>query len=551
MGEDVHEVFDGSISRRELLRGAAAGAAMAAGGGSLVAAERAAAGGGGKRNGADPCDGSRDVLLHNGRFLDYRGFVADALTVKDGKIVKVGRAKDLGTCTRRINLRGRMVIPGLIDSHVHFTRTGTNVGYETRWIESAFSIAELQQVIADRAAEVPPGPDKFITAQGGWNLNQFEERRLPTKAELDAGTTQHGVYLNGRTNSVGAAFFAGFGITTDPVTGQVSSTANATAALRSIQTFEDKVRGTVDAIKFAAANGLTMMDDTSNLNTQPDEYNVMNTLYHRNGRQLDIRMRHYRYFDTQPHQSTIEQLVAYMDPIFRGIGDDTYRILGVGEQIGPGSLNPVSPTLVTPFIDLLRAVARAGWTYQQHHPGGASTTKHVEDFITVGHEFDLAPLHWTYAHVGALTPAQLQGLKDIGMAVTVTRGPFRDTIDSGITVGMATDSTNVAPLSPWVELFYAVTGRVQADVHEDHGSAEPQAIPRMEALKCYTIGSAWMSGEQDVVGSFEVGKWADLAALSDDFLTVEEHMIPKMKSVLTMQGGRVVHATAPFADLAP
>ncbi len=539
------EYFDPGISRRELLKGAAATAALAAAGGSLVAAEQAGAQQTGEPG---PCDGSRDVRLINGRFLDYRGIVAKDLTIKDGRIYEVGKAKLVGPCTRTINLQGRMVIPGLIDSHVHFTRTGTNVGYETRWIESAFSIAELQQVIADRAATVPPGG--IITAQGGWNLNQFEERRLPTKAELDAATSTRGVYLNGRTNSLGAAFFAGFGITTDPVTGQVSSTSGATNALRSIQTFEDKIRGTVDAIQFAAANGLVMMDDTSNLNTQPDEYSVMNTLYHRNGRQLDIRMRHYRYFDTQPHQSTIEQLVAYMDPIFRGIGDDTYRILGVGEQIGPGSLSPTSATLVTSFLDLCRAVARAGWSYQQHHPGGAATVKHVEDFITVGHEFDLAPLQWTYAHVGALTPAQLQGLKDIGMGVTVTRGPFRDTIDSGITVGMATDSTNVAPLSPWVELFYAITGRVQADVHEDHGSAEPQAISRMEALKAYTIGSAWMSKEEHLTGSFDVGKYGDLAVLSDDYLRVEEHMIPKMKSVLTLQGGRVVHASGPYAALA-
>jgi predicted amidohydrolase YtcJ len=543
------EGHDGGLSRRELLKGAAAGAALVAGGGSALAAAKPANASGGNRAG---CAGSRDVLLTNGRFYDGRGFVTKEMTIKDGRIFSLDKQRTaLGACTTAINLKNRVVIPGLIDAHVHFTRTGTNLGYETRWIESAFSIAELQQVIADRAKTVPEGPDRFITAQGGWAAAQFEENRLPTKAELDAATTKHGVYLNGRTNSVGAAFFAGFGVTVDAVTGQVSSTTGATNALRSIQTFEDKVRGTADAIRFCCENGLTSMHDTSNLNVQPDDYAVMNTLYHRNGRQLDVRMRHYRYFDTDAHQSTLEQLVRYMDPIFRGAGDDTYRILGVGEQIGPGSLNPLSPTLVTQYIDLLRAVARAGWSYQQHYPGGASTNKHVEDLIAVGHEFDLRPLRWSYAHVGVLTPAQLAGLKEVGMGATITRGPVRDTLASGIQLGLATDATNVAPVSPWVELFYATTGRLQRDVHEDHGSAEPQAIDRLTALRLYTLGSAWFSHEDDQLGSFEVGKLADLAVLSDDYFTVMEHMIPKLRSVLTMQGGRVVHAAAPFADLAP
>jgi predicted amidohydrolase YtcJ len=188
MAEDVRlEAFDGGISRGELLKGAAAGAAFAAGGGALLGAERAGASGGGQSNNPDVCDGSRDLILHNGKFVDYRGVVADAITVEDGRIVKVGRGKDLGDCTRRINLRGRTAIPGLVDSHAHFTRTGTNPGYETRWIETVFSIGELQQAVADRAATIPTGA--FVTAAGGWNQNQLAEARLPTLAELDAATS--------------------------------------------------------------------------------------------------------------------------------------------------------------------------------------------------------------------------------------------------------------------------------------------------------------------------------------------------------------------------
>lgn len=541
MAEDGHdEVLEGGISRRDLLKGAAAGAAFAAGGGSLVAAERAAASGAGGSQGSDPCDGSRDIILHNGRFVDYRGVVANQITVKDGRIVAVGKSKDLGECTRRINLRGRTVIPGLVDSHAHFTRTGTNVGYETRWIETVFSIAELQQAVADRAATIPPGA--FVTAAGGWNQNQLAELRLPTLAELDAATSTRAVYLNGRTNTLGAAFFAGFGITTDPVTGQVSSTGGATTALRSIQTFDDKLRGTADAIAFAAATGLTSIHDTSNLTNQPADYMVMNTLYQQSGRSLDVRMRHYRYFGAT---ATIDQLRTYMDPIYREIGDDTYRINGVGEQIG-SSEN---------FMEHLRAVAEAGWRVQQHTLSALDHEHHFPDMIMVGQEFDVSALRWSLAHVTLATQQQILDLKAVGAGVTVQdfsytgsgRGaPFRMIVDTGIAVGAGTDSTNVAPLNPWLGIFYMTTGRNLAGILTNDG----QQISRLEALRLNTVGSAWFSEEENDLGSFEVGKKCDLAVLTDDYLKVSDEKLRKMTSLLTLQGGRVVHAAGPFADLA-
>ena len=542
MADDVHEeAYDGSISRRELLQGAAAGAAFAAGGGALLAgAGPAGAAGGGKSQNPDVCDGTRDIILHNGKFIDYRGAVASQLTVKDGRIVAVDRGKDLGTCTRRINLRGRTVIPGLIDSHAHFTRTGTNPGYETRWMETVFSIAELQQAVADRAAEIPAGA--FVTAAGGWNQNQLAEARLPTLAELNAATSTRAVYLSGRTNSVGAAFFAGFGITTDPVTGQVSNTGAATTALRSIQTFEDKVRGTADAIAFAAAVGLTSIHDTSNLTNQPEDYKAMNSLYQDSGRSLDVRMRHYRYFGPT---ATTDQLRVYCDPIYREVGDETYRINGVGEQIGNGDQ----------FMDNLRVVAQAGWRVQQHTLSADDHEHHIADMIMVGQEFDIAPLRWSLAHLPLATEADIQGLKAVGAGATLqdwlylsanVGPPFRMIFDSGIPVGAGTDSTNVAPLNPWLGLFYMSTGRNLAGVETNAA----QKVTRLQALKMYTVGSAWFSEEENDLGSFEVGKKCDLAVLSDDFLKVSDEKLRKMTSLLTLQGGRVTHATGPFADLA-
>jgi predicted amidohydrolase YtcJ len=190
------------VSRRDLLKGTIAGVAAyvgrnASAGIALDAAQR----------GASPAD----LLLTNGRFVDGRGLVGSALSVKNGRIAGVGDARSLGPATRTIDLAGRTVVPGLFDAHVHYTRAGVNPGYEARRIERAFSIAELQETIATRATSVPPGA--FITCIGGWNHTQLAENRRPTKADLDAAAPKHGVYISGTgggtgaiTNSVGARF---------------------------------------------------------------------------------------------------------------------------------------------------------------------------------------------------------------------------------------------------------------------------------------------------------------------------------------------------------
>jgi predicted amidohydrolase YtcJ len=107
---------------------------------------------------------------------------------------------------------------------------------------------------------------------------------------------------------------------------------------------------------------------------------------------------------------------------------------------------------------------------------------------------------------------------------------------------VGTDSTNVSALDPWLSLFYMTTGRNVAGVLTNDG----QQISRVEALRLYTEGAAWFSFDDSLVGSFAEGKYADLAVLSHDYLTVPEQTIRRIESVLTMLGGTIVHATQPF-----
>ncbi len=149
--------------------------------------------------------------------MDAKRTVVSKVRIANGTFVEVGDAASAaGGCTDTIDLRGRTVIPGMIDNHFHVQLVGSRPGYETRTIETAFSIAEVQSVIRERAKGVPEGA--FITAIGGLQPRQFVENRLPTLAELDAAAPRHPVYIhvafNGpaATNSLGRTFFESKGI---------------------------------------------------------------------------------------------------------------------------------------------------------------------------------------------------------------------------------------------------------------------------------------------------------------------------------------------------
>ena len=222
-----------------------------------------------------------------------------------------------------VDLGGRTVIPGLFDAHVHYTRAGVNPGYEARRIERAFSIAELQEAIAQRAESVPPGA--FITCIGGWNHTQFAEARRPTKAELDAAAPKHAVYISGTgggtgaiTNSLGRTFLAAEGVMVDEATGVVASAAAAVAALQAVQTPNDRLRGTADLNAHANSLGLTGVINAGNLADQEFALRLWRQ------EKLTIRMR--PLFPADSPQEVEARVLNNFSQAGRAVGDDLFRV---------------------------------------------------------------------------------------------------------------------------------------------------------------------------------------------------------------------------------
>ena len=484
-----------------------------------------------------------DLALVNGQFVDYRGRAGDTMTIANGRIRDIGPALEIPPGVAVVDLGGRTVIPGFIDAHVHYTRAGVNPGHQERRIERALSIAELQQTIANRAGLVPRG--EFITCIGGWNHRQLAEARPPSRAELDEAAPDHAVYLSAAgggtgaiTNRLGMEFLAARGVSVDPDSGAVASPREALAALQSTQTEADRLRGTEELNAYASAVGLTTAVNAGNFEDQT--YPL--ALWRQD--RLDVRMRPLFPADT-PEEAEARALSGFGQN-GQAVGDDLYRPAGFGERIGG------TDTMSDRLEPTARAIARHGWLLQQHSITGEENAFHLDIFERIAREHPIDALHWALIHLREISTEHLARLGALGAGASAQTWtylsnaggpPFRRIVDSGIPAAVGTDSTNVSALDPWLSLFYMTTGRNLAGELTNDG----QQISRIEALGLYTRGAAWFCLDQNELGSFEAGRHADLAVLSHDYLTVPDDELRRIESLLTLVGGRVVHAAAPFA----
>jgi predicted amidohydrolase YtcJ len=484
--------------------------------------------------------------LVNGRFVDGGGHVGHSMTVRDGKIAAINRLDSLGANAKIINLGGRTVIPGLINMHVHHSRTGLNPGYEARDIETAFSIRQLQTVIWRRTKTTPAG--KFICCHLGWHYVQLAENRPPTKAELDAAAPNHPVYVGGRAgdslangtfavaNTAGLALLATQGVNGDSTTGLLNATPEqAFGAVRVLQqTPEDQLRGTFDNNAWSLSLGTTNVLDPAGSPTTAQTYPALELW-----RQGLLHVRH-RLNYTANNTTTVQ---TRANNIFRLMGDDLLRAGGFGETIG------VRNDPQTTFEPVARAIAEAGWKLQNHTDFTTDAEIMITAFENIAQDIPLDDLRWQLIHAFQLTPNQLNRLKALSVGLDheseryldrLQRGggpQYRQNVDSGIKIGLGTDGSNFCPNNPWLQIYYATTGINVRGVPENAA----QKITRMEALKLFTEGGAYQNFDDEIVGSFDVGKQADVCVLNQDFLHVSDAQLRKTRSVLTLVQGRVVH----------
>jgi predicted amidohydrolase YtcJ len=525
-----------------------------------------------RQNPQDPCSWSRDLKLVNGRIhtMDRRNQIVTEVTIQDGRFAAVGRTTNtrLNPCTQTIDLRGRTVVPGLIDNHNHIVLLGLRPGHDVR-LDRAFSIANVQAAIQARAQKVPAG--EWITSMGGWNQIQFAEKRWPTLAELDTAAPSHPVILyqgfNGpaATNTRGKTFFESRGVTVGPA-GDIAANASSLAALnalRSIQTFADRKRGTLDAMAYVASVGLTtnvdmgfnILPGTPDLKgsqvadglASANPWTAYDAFYALHREQLlTTRLRLFMYTQDTVLETPIlkERLLNN----FAEFGDDMFRVSGIGEEAVGWNGAQTAPAL---FEAALKLVAEHGWAFQQHSLSLAEDQLIASTFEKVNATTPIAGLRWSDAHVPRIDQATVNRFKAIGAGLAVHPGsrylgtagggpPFRMILDSGIHMGVGSDGAQVTSMNPWAMISYMVTGRNAGGELVNQG----QQITREEALRLYTEENGWFFHEEDKLGSIEPGKLGDLVVLSDDYFDpqrVPDDKIRLVKSALTVVDGRVVY----------
>jgi predicted amidohydrolase YtcJ len=547
------------LSRRQLLgAGAAAGAFAVLGGPSRLAAAQPV-------GGSPASSDGHDLVLVNGKIhtMDAKNTVAKSVSIKNGRFVAVGSgAPAPGPGTRVINLKGRTVVPGIIDNHNHIVLMGNRPGHHTP-LENAYSIGDVQAVYAARAAGLPAGA--WITTLGGFHRSHLtppdEPLRLPNLQELDAAVPNHPAYISesfsgpSTTNSLGKAFFENLGIPVGAdgsIAPGAGATGRATLALRqTLLTFEERKRGALDALAYGAGLGVTTHLDQgafqatgtpSDGAAHEDNYTMhLPFLSLDEEALLDIRLRiNFLHMDSTHDLPTLTERLRNAFPFF---GGDMARTGGIGEFIAQGTA-PASP-----FTEAARQVAQARWRAEVHSLSRTDFQQEIEAFEVANAEFPITDLRWVVAHVPFITEDYVDRLKALGGGLSLTGWrylagtpvnngpPFRMILANGINAGMSSDGMQIAPMNPWLHMYYATTGVNARGILINDG----QQISRQDVLRLYTADNGWFLREEDDLGTIEPGKLADLVVLNRDYFTVTDEDLKRLGSVLTVVGGKIVH----------
>ncbi len=540
-----------------------------------------------------------DVILHNAKIATNRApsFV-EAVAIEGSKFVAAGASDEIlrqrGPATRVIDAGGRTVIPGLNDSHLHLLRGGLNYNLELRW-DGVPSLADALGMLRERAARTPP--PQWVRVVGGWTEFQFAERRMPTLDEINAVSPDTPVFvlhLYDRALLNRAALRAvGYTRDTPDLPGseiQRDKSGNPTGLLIARPNAgllyatlakgpklppEDQANSTRHFMRELNRLGVTSaIDAGGGFQNYPEDYQIIEDL-HRRG-EMTVRVA-YNLF-TQHPKGEYDDFAKWVKMTRPGAGSDYYRMNGAGEMLTFSAadfedfLEPrpdLPPSLEGELTRVVRLLAENRWPFRLHATYDESITRFLDVFEAVNREVPFAGLRWFFDHAETISERNLERVKALGGGIAVQHRmafqgeyfidrygrkaaeqspPVRRMLQMGVPVGAGTDATRVASYNPFVSLYWLVSGKT---VGGTPLYPEANRLDRAEALRRYTVGSAWFSGEEDKKGSIEVGKLADLAVLSGDYFSVPEEEIKGIESVLTLVGGKVVYAAGEFQSLAP
>jgi len=547
--------------------------------------------------------------LVNGKIItvDTSFSVAEAVAIRNGRFMAVGSSHDIeelaGGSTIRTDLKGRTVLPGLIDAHLHPDMASTSELFDeipdVRCMDDLMSWIKAE-VRTKKKAEWIIHPIFFPT--------RIKEMRRPTLKELDAVTPQNPVFLNGvymgmlNSAAMGAANISNEtenpGVVTDASTGQPTGLLHASAFhLLGIDqppplTDETRLDALEQMIRRYNQVGFTGLGSGLGDQSTLDIYNELK----KRGR-LTARIFQNISFPMDIGASAEEIKRGLIRLGYHtGTGDEWIRVGALKAWIDGGILTGTAflrepwgarakeiyglpdaayrgePQINKEALVTIGAVARQiGWKFTAHCTGGAGVDLMLDAFEEVNSISSLKDKRYSIIHGNFYTPEAIRRMSRLGVyadmqpawfykdadAMKYLLGeriikvfhPYKSLFDAGVMVNGGSDHmvkydsyTAINPYNPFLSMWSAITRKTE------RGSTivPEEAITREQALKMYTINNAYASFEEKIKGSIEPGKLADLVVISEDLLDCPVDRIKEIKVEMTMVGGEIVHAQGLF-----
>ena len=544
-----------------------------------------------------------DLILHHGRIVtaDAKFSVVEAMAVEKGRIVATGTSAAMlarkGPSTKLVDLAGKMVLPGLIDAHVHALGAGLSE-FDAK-LPPLNSIGEIQAFIREKAKTTPKGEWIVVPRTLPPRL---AEQRFPTKQDLDV-TTEHPVAFDGSyvwgANTLALQKSGITAATPNPPGGEVVKGAdgqpngilrNAAGLLKGVPqgasyTEAQKLAALETMLKLYAAAGLTSVGDRAAV---LEDYNLYAKLKAQG--KLPVRaVITWRINAMRPAEEVVAEIEK--NSWKTGQGDEWLKFgsfkvtLDGGQSVGTayqrmpygaygrqlyGQTNPDARG--TLFVDgpkltqIMRAARNKGWQLTSHAQGGAAIDVLLDTFAALDKERPIGPTRSHVMHGSFMSEEAVGRMKKMGILADVQAGwlhfdvpaleqvfgyrnmryffPLQTYLKNGIVIAGGSDhmighdkDRAVNPFNPFFNMWMAITRLTRAgkEIYPE------EKISREQALRMYTNGPAYLHFAEKEQGSIEAGKWADFVVIDRDYLTCPEAEIRRIEPLMTVVGGKTVY----------
>ena len=524
------------------------------------------------------------IINANVHTMDRDSPAASAIAILGNRIVSVGATNEIkqlaGPATRVIDAEGRLVLPGFNDAHVHFMSGGFQLSSVD--LRDADTPQEFVDRIRKFAERIPQ--DRWITG-GDWDHERWPDAKLPTKELIDRYTPDTPVFVNrldchmALANSLVLKLAGITRDTNDPDGGIIVRDAHGEptgvlkdAALNLVwqifpaRSFDERLAAARAATDYAASLGVTSVQDMS----AGADVGVYQALLDR----TELKTRIYAVWPLPSWDSLARTGVR------AHFGNAMLRTGGL-KGFADGSLGSTTALFFDPYLDepnscgipsdemfpdgamleRVRGADKAGLQVLIHAIGDRANDEVLSIFEQVEKENGVCDRRFRVEHaqhlrgddiprfshakvIASMQPSHAiddgrWAEKRIGPQRAQTTYAFRTLLDSGATLAFGTDWT-VAPLNPLLSIYAAVTRRTPDGKHPN-GWVLQQKISVEEAVRAYTVGSAFAEFQEHEKGTITPGKLADFVILSEDIFTIDAIEIEKAQVVMTIMDGRVVY----------